>query len=239
MSLKTRLKERSVHIMTTILIIEDEVNLNRILSDYLRHNGFLPVSAHSGKEGLLQWQESRPALVLLDLNLPDMDGLDVARMIRKSGQTPIIMVTARQEELDRLIGLELGADDYISKPFSPREVVARVKAVLRRCLSQSHAEEIIQLGAISIDLESRTTELKGANLSLTPAEYNLLVQLACKPGKVFTRFELLQATQGACYAGYERTIDVHIMNLRQKIKQIDPDTVYIQTVFGQGYRALG
>ncbi len=225
--------------MTSILIIEDEVNLNKILSDYLRHNGFQPVSAHTGREGLTRWQESRPALVLLDLNLPDMDGLDVARTIRKSGQTPIIMVTARQEELDRLIGLELGADDYISKPFSPREVVARVKAVLRRCMSQSHKEEIIQLGAISLDLEARTVELRGTQLNLTSAEYNLLVQLACKPGKVFSRLELLQATQGACYAGYERTIDVHIMNLRQKIKQIDPDTVYIQTIFGQGYRALG
>ncbi|MEA4931529.1 MAG: response regulator transcription factor, partial [Anaerolineaceae bacterium] len=182
---------------------------------------------------------ARPSLVLLDLNLPDMDGLDVARAIRKSTQTPIIMVTARQEELDCLIGLELGADDYISKPFSPREVVARVKAVLRRCMIQSHGEEIIQLGAIGIDLEARTVMLNDTLLNLTPAEYNLLVQLAGKPGKVFTRSELLQATQGACYAGYERTIDVHIKNLRQKIRQTDPDTIYIQTVTGQGYRALG
>lgn len=225
--------------MTTILIIEDEVNLNKILCDYLRHNGFLPISTHTGKEGLQQWQEARPALVLLDLNLPDMDGLDVARTIRKSSQTPIIMVTARQEELDRLIGLELGADDYISKPFSPREVVARVKAVLRRCKGQLFNEEIIRLGEISINLDSHTVELKGTKLDLTPAEFNLLFQLACKPGKVFTRLELLQATQGACYIGYERTIDVHIMNLRQKIRRIDPDRCYIQTVFGQGYRAVG
>ncbi|HPR34272.1 MAG TPA: response regulator transcription factor [Anaerolineaceae bacterium] len=225
--------------MTTILIIEDEVNLNKILSDYLRHSGFLPISTHSGKEGLQQWQASRPALVLLDLNLPDMDGLDVARTIRKTSQTPIIMVTARQEELDRLIGLELGADDYISKPFSPREVVARVKAVLRRCKSQPFSEGIIHLGEISIELDSHTVELKGTKLDLTPAEFNLLFQLACRPGKVFTRLELLQATQGACYVGYERTIDVHIMNLRQKIKRIDPDRCYIQTMFGQGYRAVG
>lgn len=224
--------------MTAILIIEDEVNLNKILSDYLRHNGFVPVSAHTGQEGLKLWQEVMPALILLDLNLPDMDGLDVARMVRKSNRTPIIMVTARQEELDRLIGLELGADDYISKPFSPREVVARVKAVLRRCMSQPLIEQTIQLGALAIELESHVVELKGNKLNLTPAEFNLLVQLACKPGKVFTRAELLQATQGACFAGYERTIDVHIMNLRQKIKQFDPDNVYIQTVFGQGYRAL-
>lgn len=225
--------------MTAILIIEDEVNLNKILVDYLHHNGFVPVSAHTGQEGIKLWQEVRPALILLDLNLPDMDGLDVARMVRKSSRTPIIMVTARQEELDRLIGLELGADDYISKPFSPREVVARVKAVLRRCMSQPQIEEMIRLGAMTIDLESHAVELNGTKLNLTPAEFNLLFQLACKPGKVFTRLELLQATQGACYAGYERTIDVHIMNLRQKIKQIDPDKVYIQTVFGQGYRALG
>ena len=225
--------------MTTILIIEDEVNLNKILSDYLRHNGFLPISTHTGKEGLTQWQEARPDLILLDLNLPDMDGLDVARTLRKSSQTPIIMVTARQEELDKLIGLELGADDYISKPFSPREVVARVKAVLRRCKGQNDNEEIIRLGEISIDLDSHTVELKGVKLDLTPAEFNLLFQLACRPGKVFTRIELLQATQGACYIGYERTIDVHIMNLRHKIRQIDPDRCYIQTVFGQGYRAVG
>lgn len=224
--------------MTAILIIEDEVNLNKILSDYLRHNGFVPVSAHTGQEGLKLWQEVMPALILLDLNLPDMDGLDVARMVRKSSRTPIIMVTARQEELDRLIGLELGADDYISKPFSPREVVARVKAVLRRCIGQPHMEKLIQLGALTIDLDSHTVELLDKELELTPAEFNLLVQLACKPGKVFTRLELLQATQGVCYAGYERTIDVHIMNLRHKIKQIDPGKVYIQTVFGQGYRAL-
>lgn len=225
--------------MTAILIIEDEVNLNKILADYLRHNGFVPVSAHTGQEGLKQWQEVRPDLILLDLNLPDMDGLDVARMVRKSSRTPIIMVTARQEELDRLIGLELGADDYISKPFSPREVVARVKAVLRRCISQPYNQEIILLGKLTIDLESHSVALEGNILNLTTAEFNLLVELACKPGKVFSRLELLQATQGASYAGYERTIDVHVMNLRQKIKQIDPDTVYIQTVFGQGYRALG
>ena len=224
--------------MTAILIIEDEVNLNKILSDYLQHNGFTPFSAHTGQQGLNLWQEVRPALVLLDLNLPDMDGLDLARMIRKSSRTPIIMVTARQEELDRLIGLELGADDYISKPFSPREVVARVKAVLRRCVSQPLTETIIQLGAMTIDLESHAVEIDGTKLNLTPAEFNLLIQLAYKPGKVFTRLDLLQATQGACYPGYERTIDVHIMNLRQKIKQVDPDRVYIQTVFGQGYRAL-
>ena len=205
--------------MTTILIIEDEVNLNKILADYLRHNGFQPVSAHTGKEGLQRWQESRPALVLLDLNLPDMDGLDVARTIRKSGQTPIIMVTARQEELDRLIGLELGADDYITKPFSPREVVARVKAVLRRCMSHSHNEEIIQLGN-KLDLK----------LALWNSEAPSLIdfrgiQFAHPTGmqawQVFSRLEYSRLP-GACYAGYERTIDVHIMNLRQKIKQIDP-----------------
>ena len=225
--------------MTAVLIIEDEVNLKKNPFRLPAAQRIPACFRHTGKEGLDQWQTARPSLVLLDLNLPDMDGLDVARAIRKSTQTPIIMVTARQEELDCLIGLELGADDYISKPFSPREVVARVKAVLRRCMIQSHGEGIIQLGAIGIDLEARTVMLNDTLLNLTPAEYNLLVQLAGKPGKVFTRSELLQATQGACYAGYERTIDVHIKNLRQKIRQTDPDTIYIQTVTGQGYRALG
>ena len=129
--------------MTTVLIIEDEINLNKILSDYLGHNGFKPISAHTGGEGLRLWQEARPDLILLDLNLPGMDGLDVARTIRKTSRTPIIMVTARQEELDRLIGLELGADDYISKPFSPREVVARVKAVLRRRKNQAQSKKTL------------------------------------------------------------------------------------------------
>lgn len=224
--------------MTTILIIEDEVDPNKILPDYLHHNGFRSVSARTGGEGIRYWREARPDLILLDLNLPDMDGLDVTRTIRKSSKTPIIMVTARQEELDRVIGLELGADDFISKPFSPREVVARVKAVLRRCQRQSPTEEIIQLGAIRIDLAARTAQHNGTRLNLTQAEYNLLVQLACKPGKVFSRCELLQATKGSCYAGYERTIDAHIKNLRRKLRQIDPDTVYIQTVVGQGYRSL-
>lgn len=224
--------------MTTVLIIEDEVHLNKILSDYLEHNGFKAISAHTGQEGVRLWQEARPDLILLDLNLPSMDGLDVARMIRKTSRIPIIMVTARQEELDRLIGLELGADDYISKPFSPREVVARVKAVLRRCMNQAAIEKTLHLGAMCIDMESYNVELNNNKLNLTPAEFNLLAQLAGRPGKVFSRLELLQATQGACYKGYERTIDVHIMNLRQKIRRIDPDTVYIQTVFGQGYRAL-
>lgn len=224
--------------MTTVLIIEDEVHLNKILSDYLEHNGFKAISAHTGQEGVRLWQEARPDLILLDLNLSSMDGLDVARMIRKTSRIPIIMVTARQEELDRLIGLELGADDYISKPFSPREVVARVKAVLRRCMNQAAIEKTLHLGAMCIDMESHNVELNGNKLNLTPAEFNLLAQLAGRPGKVFSRLELLQATQGACYKGYERTIDVHIMNLRQKIRRIDPDTVYIQTVFGQGYSAL-
>ena len=222
--------------MATVLIIEDEKNLNRIVSDYLIHSGLTPLSAHTGQEGLSLWQKVKPDLVLLDLNLPDMDGLDVARTIRKTDRTPIIMVTARVEEVDRLIGLELGADDYISKPFSPREVVARVKAVLRRSLSHTPSEKTLMLGGMTINLESHETILKGTQLNLTPAEFNLLVLLAGEPGRVFSRLELLQATQGSSYAGYERTIDVHIMNLRQKIKQADPDTVYIQTVFGTGYR---
>ncbi len=222
--------------MPNILIVEDEKNLNKILTDYLAHYGFTPISAQSGRDGLSEWQNNKPDLVLLDLNLPDMDGLDVARAIRKVDQTPIIMITARVEEVDRLVGLELGADDYITKPFSPRELVARVKAVLRRSPSRHLTVKVLRLGDITLDLESHETKVKGSPLTLTPAEFNLLALLASNPGRVITRAEMLQATQGSSYAGYERTIDVHIMNLRRKLKEIDPETAYIQTVFGRGYR---
>lgn len=222
--------------MSTVLIVEDERNLNKILSDYLTHHGFSPISAHTAEQGLREWQTRKPALILLDLNLPDKDGLDVARTIRKSDQTPIIMITARIEELDRLIGLELGADDYIIKPFSPREVVARVKAVLRRSPAYLQGSKALRLGEITLNLDSQEATLHGQKLFLTPAEFSLLTLLANNPWKTLSRLELLQATQGSAYAGYERTIDVHVMNLRRKIRSIDPDTVYIYTVFGRGYR---
>lgn len=225
--------------MYRILIIEDEKNLNKILQDYLRHNGFEIVSAFTGKEALFLWQREAPDLILLDLNLPDMDGLDLLREIRKTDQVPVIMVTARADEVDCLIGLELGADDYISKPFSPREVVARVKVVLRRVNPPIIQPTQLRLGCLLMDLRNHTATITGRVLELTPAEFQLLAALIAEPERAFTRLELLEVTQGGSFEGYERTIDIHIKNIRHKLKEFDPETNYIQTVFGVGYRAVG
>ena len=174
--------------------------------------------------------------MVLDLNLPGMDGLDVAREIRRRGDTPIIMLTARVEETDRLIGLELGADDYITKPFSPREVVARVRAVLRRAGAVPVPAKILRIADIEIDQEAHTVHRLGLPVELTPMEFSLLGTLAAQPGRVFTRLQLLEAAQGNAYEGYERTIDVHVKNLRAKLEPDPKSPIYIETVFGVGYR---
>ncbi len=225
-------------LMAKILIVEDEQNLNKILQDYLHHYGYQTVSAETGAEAFTFWKEEKPDLILLDLNLPDMDGLDIMREIRKTDTIPIVIVTARDEEIERLIGLELGSDDYISKPFSPREVVARIKAVLRRVNLPVSPATILRLGNLQMDLRGHTASLNGVDLELTPAEFQLLAQFMAEPERAFTRLELLEATQGGGYEGYERTIDMHIKNLRQKLRAIDPEDNTIQTVFGVGYRAV-
>lgn len=224
--------------MTTILIIEDERELVKVLSAYLQQSGYAVLSAMRGDEGLSTWQKEKPDLVLLDLNLPGMDGLDVAREIRKQDETPIIMVTARVEEIDRLIGLELGADDYITKPFSPREVVARVKAVLRRAGSAVVTQNLLRVADLEIDLDAHEARKQGQEMALTPTEFDLLVTLARQPGRVFSRMQLLEAVQrdGLVYEGYERTMDAHIKNLRHKIEDNPKQPEYVETVFGVGYR---
>ena len=222
--------------MATILIVEDEFELVKILRSYLEAAGYTVVTASRGDQGLALWEKQRPDLVLLDLNLPGMDGLDVARSIRRKDETPIIMVTARVEETDRLIGLELGADDYLTKPYSPREVVARVRAVLRRAGSARTTTAVLRLSDLTIDLEAHSVERNGARIELTPTEFNLLAAMADQPGRVFNRLQLLEAVQGTAYEGYERTIDAHIKNLRAKL-EVDPkEPRYIETVFGVGYR---
>lgn len=224
--------------MAKILVIEDEKELNKVLQAYLVKSGYQAVGAYNGDDGLALWEKENPDLVLLDLNLPAMDGLDVARAIRKVKDTPIIMVTARVDEIDRLIGLELGADDYITKPYSPREVIARVKAVLRRTGKQVAMQSEIVIGDLQIDLEGHQVCERGQTLDLTPTEFTLLVTLANQPGRVFSRLQLLEAAQGNAYEGYERSIDAHIKNLRSKL-QDDPKTPkYIDTIFGVGYRFL-
>lgn len=222
--------------MPNILIVEDETELARVVQSYLEQAGMNVRVETRGDRGLWAWEQLKPDLVLLDLNLPGMDGLDVARAIRRQGDTPIIMVTARAEEYDRLIGLELGADDYIVKPFSPREVVARVRAVLRRSSNVPVPPRRVQEGDLEIDLEAHFVRRSGELIDLTPTEFNLLTTLAAQPGRVFTRLQLLEAAQGTAYEGYERTIDAHIKNLRAKLEPDPRQPRYIETVFGVGYR---
>ena len=222
--------------MAKILVIEDEKELNKVLQAYLVRNGYQALGALNGDEGLSLWQKEDPDLVLLDLNLPGMDGLEVARAIRKVRETPIIMVTARVDEIDRLIGLELGADDYITKPYSPREVVARVKAVLRRAGKQITPTETITIGKLVIDIDGHEVTLDDQVITLTPTEFSLLSTLASAPGRVFSRLQLLEATQGNAYEGYERSIDAHIKNLRNKLGEDPKAVAFIETVFGIGYR---
>jgi two-component system alkaline phosphatase synthesis response regulator PhoP len=222
--------------MQTILIIEDEQELVRILRSYLEQAGYKVISAERGDLGMQAWRNSHPDLVILDLNLPGMDGLDVAREIRRKADTPIIMLTARVEETDRLIGLELGADDYISKPFSPREVVARVRAVLRRAGKPVKPSHLVRVFDLEIDLDAHSVLKDGRIVDLTPAEFKILLVLCEQPGRVFNRLQLLDAYQGNAYEGYERTIDAHIKNLRAKLEADVKNPKYIETVFGVGYR---
>jgi two-component system alkaline phosphatase synthesis response regulator PhoP len=221
---------------STILIVEDEIELVRVLRDYLERAGFRVQAASNGTEAVSHFRHAAPDLVLLDLNLPGLDGLDVARQMRRSSEVPIIMVTARVEETDRLIGLELGADDYITKPFSPREVVARVRAVLRRAQGRAEAPSVIRASDIEIDFGRHRVSRGGMPVDLTPTEFALLAALAAQPGRAYTRLQLLEASQGEAYEGYERTIDAHIKNIRAKIEADPRRPAYIETVFGVGYR---
>lgn len=222
--------------MATILVIEDEPELVKVLRSYLEQAGFSVLTAARGDTGLSTWEHKRPDLVLLDLNLPGMDGLDVAREIRRKSETPIIMLTARVEEIDQLIGLELGADDYIPKPFSPRLVVARVRALLRRAAFTPATPQVLRIADVEIDFDAYTVARSEQLLELTPTEFNLLAAMAAQPGRVFTRLQLLEAVQGVAYEGYERTVDAHIKNLRAKLEPDPKQPRYIETVFGIGYR---
>jgi two-component system alkaline phosphatase synthesis response regulator PhoP len=220
----------------TILVVDDEPHLVKVLRGYLEQAGFRVVTAHDGPLALTQYKHEKPDLILLDLNLSGMDGIEVARRLRAMSNVPIIMVTARVEETDRLIGLELGADDYVTKPFSPREVVARARAVLRRAEAQPATPEIIRAADIVIDLTRHTVIRGDEPLELTPTEFGLLVALAREPGRAFTRLQLLEAAQGDAFEGYERTVDAHIKNLRAKIEHDPKKPKYILTVFGVGYK---
>jgi len=222
--------------MTTILIIEDEVTLARVLQSYLEREGYHVLTANRGDTGFDLSLTENVDLILLDLNLPGMDGMDIATEVLKEKDIPIIMVTARVEEIDRLKGLELGADDYITKPFSPREVVARVKTVLRRANRNRLAGNRLSFASLEIDIDAHSVKKAGLEIDLTPSEFEILVALARNPGRVFSRLQLLDATQGQSFEGYERTIDAHIKNLRAKIEDDVRNPVFIKTVFGIGYK---
>lgn len=225
--------------MTTILIIEDEQALLRILQSYLEREGYEVLTASRGDTGYDLSLTEKVDLILLDLNLPGMDGMDVAREVLKEKDIPIIMVTARVEELDKLSGLEIGADDYITKPFSPREVVARVKTVLRRVNKAATQTEKIAIKDMEIDVRAHTVRKAGKSVELTPSEFEILRAMAVSPGRVFTRLQLLNEMQGQNYEGYERTIDAHIKNIRAKLEADAKNPTLIKTVFGIGYKIAG
>ena len=224
--------------MKTILVVDDERKIADLARDYLEHAGFAVRIAADGETALAAIRHDRPDLVVLDLGLPGLDGLDVTRAIRRDSSLPVIMLTARDDELDKLLGLELGADDYLTKPFSPRELVARVRAVLRRVdgAAQTAADEIVRAGGLTLDVARMRADLAGRSIELTPTEFTLLVTLARQPGRIFTRSQLLDAVHGVAFESYERAIDTHIKNIRRKLEPDPRRPTNILTVYGVGYR---
>ena len=222
--------------MKTILVVDDEPKIATLARDYLEHAGFAVLTAGDGPSALSTIRQRRPDLVVLDLGLPGLDGLDVTRELRRSSTIPIVMLTARDDELDKLLGLELGADDYLTKPFSPRELVARVRAVLRRADRAPEAAETIRAGDVVLDLPRMRAEVEGTVVDLTPTEFQLLATMAARPGRIFTRAQLLDALHGIAFETYERAIDSHVKNLRRKVEPDPRRPRYILTVYGVGYR---
>jgi DNA-binding response OmpR family regulator len=221
--------------MASVLIVDDEPKIVRLVADYLGAAGFSVTTARSGDEALMRVRTGAPDLVVLDLGLPGLDGLDVTRAIRRSGELPIIMLTARDDETDRIIGLELGADDYVTKPFSPRELVARVRAVLRRHAGSGEGE-VLRAGDLSLDVP-RMRVIRGDHpVALTATEFALLAAMARHPGRVFTRSQLLDAIHGEAFEAYERAIDAHVKNIRRKLEPEPRSPRYLLTVYGVGYR---
>jgi DNA-binding response OmpR family regulator len=220
----------------TILVVDDEKHIVNLVRAYLEEAGFRVVTAPDGRQALFAARHERPDLVILDLMMPEMDGWEFTRRFRQESEAPVIMLTARVEDVDKILGLELGADDYVTKPFSPREVVARVRAVLRRSLQTPAPPEVLRADDLVLDMEAHTVTRAGEVIDLTPTEFNLLAALMERPGRVMSRLELLEAAQGDAYEGYERTVDVHVKNLRRKLEPDHKDPRYILTVFGVGYK---
>jgi len=222
--------------MKRILIVDDEEMIVRTVKAYLDREGFKTYTAYDGEEALRSFEEKGPDLIVLDLMLPKVSGIEVTRKIRATSRVPIIMLTAKAAEADRVVGLELGADDYVVKPFSPRELVARIRAVLRRIDGAAGEAEKIVSGDLEIDIKTRDVVVSGRQIELTPTEFDLLAYLARHPGQVFTRLQLLREVQGYTYDAFARTIDTHVKNLRRKLEEDPKKPHYIQTVHGVGYR---
>jgi DNA-binding response OmpR family regulator len=222
--------------MKTILVVDDEPKIIQFARDYLEHAGFAVLEARDGRSALAAVRAARPDLLILDLGLPDVDGLDVCRAVRRASDVPIIMLTARDQDADKIAGLELGADDYVTKPFSPKVLVARVRAVLRRLQSAAGAAEVLRAGDLELDAPRMRLTVAGRAVEVTPTEFQLLAALARQPGRIFTRAQLLDALHGVAFESYERAIDAHIKNLRRKIEPNPREPRYLLTVYGVGYK---
>ena len=220
----------------TILVADDKANVRNLVRESLEAEGFKVFIATNGREALYAARQEKPDLILLDIMMPEMSGYDFIRAYRKERETPIILLTAKLDETDKVLGLELGADDYITKPFGMKELIARINAVLRRAERPLTSPEVLSAGKIRLDRESRTVMVDGRPASLTPSEFDLLYILMSHPGRVFSRSDLLLKLQGTAFENVERTIDVHIRNLRTKIESDPAKPIYVETVFGAGYR---
>jgi len=231
----TRLRKKAT-MAKTILVVDDKASMRTLVRDYLVEEGFRVAVAENGRDALYVARHERPDLILLDIMMPEMSGYEFLRAYRKESNTPVILLTARLEESDKVLGLELGADDYITKPFGMRELVARIRAVLRRAGPDAPADQVLRAADIVLDKGSRTVQVGERSVRLTPSEFDLLAVLMVAPGRVLSRAALLEQVQGATFEGVERTIDVHIRNLRTKIEPDPSAPRYIETVFGIGYR---
>ena len=223
----------------SVLIVDDDIKLADLLKTYFEKDNYVVLVAHDGGRALELIRAAKPDIVVLDIMLPVIDGWEVCRKARQESDIPIIMLTARDEETDRLVGLEIGADDYVTKPFSPREVVARAKAILRRTSKGVVKPELLKMGSVVINIERHEVKKNGELLELTPTEFKILELLASSSGRVFSRLQIVEQVQGYAFDGYERTIDAHVKNLRRKVEENPKEARYIHTVYGVGYKVVG
>jgi DNA-binding response OmpR family regulator len=230
------LKTIGIQMTKTILVVDDKASVRKLVQEYLTEQNFRVVTAANGQEALYTARHEKPDLILLDIMMPEMDGYEFISAHRRESDTPIILLTAKLEEADKVLGLELGADDYVTKPFGMRELLARIRAVLRRVGKEPEPSDNLRAGEISLNRSTREVQVSGSPVHLTPSEFELLALLMSAPGRVYSRIELLEELQGTSFEGVARTIDVHVRNLRTKIEPDPSNPSYIETIFGVGYR---